>query len=514
MHHRHRTIPRPFRLVALVALAALLFTVIALPVSTVSAAPGGRSGNAPGQGLARGHAKGGPPVFSDVSGDHWAWRHISMMGAKGVLAGYGDGRFGPSNNVTRLELVIMVTRMLGYEDEALALDPAEVTARLAEAFRDYRNLPAWPGARECLAYALEEGYLWPLTQRASEVTFRAGVPAKRVEVVVMLLEGMGLGDEAEEMTDADISFRDARNVPAWAWGYVALAVEMGLLRGDGGNLRPNQPVTRAEMAALLERADIEIDTDLDRDIVRGTVSAVTVTTGTGTQSTITIIPDEAGADADDAETYVVASGAMVILNGVRAALGDIRPGDDAALYLNVDGQVVLLDVDYAITTLNGTLVSLTFHGTTGALTAVTLRPEGQTTSVTYGVTPDLEITIDGEDADPSDLAVGDSIRVKIARDAIFELAVTTSGADDDDEPTVTYSTGLLVGMVLNTQGQLATITVAHTSATTTYAVAADVAITADGAASTVANLNLNTEVRIGVADGYVVSIATGTGVGD
>lgn len=513
MYFSQRSYARPFRWVAIFTLAALLFTLVAIPVDTVSATPGGRPGDGRGQGHGRGHAKGGPPAFADVSEDHWAWRHITMMGAKGVLAGYGDGRFGPSNNVTRLELVIMVTRMLGYEDEALALDPAEVAELLSGAFRDHRNLPAWPGARECLAYALEQGYLWPLTQRASDVTFRAGVPAKRVEVVVMLLEGMGLGEEAEAMDDADIAFRDARQVPDWAWGYVALAIEMGLLRGDNGNLRPNQPVTRAEMAALLERADVEIDTDLDRDIVRGTVSAVTIVTGTAALSTITIIPDEVGADAGDAETYTIANGAMVVLNGERATLGDVRPGDEVALYLNVDGLVVLLDVDYTISTLTGSLVGLTFHATTGALTAVTLLADGQTVSATYNVTPDLAITVDGEDAEPADLAVGDRIQVRIARGAIFELVVLADAGDDDDEPEVTYHDGILVGMVQNTQGHLATVTVAHTGSVTTYAVAAEVVITVDGVAAQVSDLALNTAVRIGVADGYVMSIAVTTGTG-
>jgi len=38
-----------------------------------------------------GRAKGGPPWFSDVTTDYWAWQDISTAAAKGFMSGYGGG---------------------------------------------------------------------------------------------------------------------------------------------------------------------------------------------------------------------------------------------------------------------------------------------------------------------------------------------------------------------------------------------------------------------------------------
>ena len=75
------------------------------------------------------------------------------MAAKGVMQGYGKGRFGPKNHVSRLELVVLATRLMGFEDEAQAMAPDAVAELLGATFADYRAIPAWPAAREGLAYS-------------------------------------------------------------------------------------------------------------------------------------------------------------------------------------------------------------------------------------------------------------------------------------------------------------------------------------------------------------------------
>lgn len=56
--------------------------------------------------------------FSDVPINHWANTYISKAVELGIVNGYGDGRFGPSDNVTYEQAVTMIIRAIGGDDVA------------------------------------------------------------------------------------------------------------------------------------------------------------------------------------------------------------------------------------------------------------------------------------------------------------------------------------------------------------------------------------------------------------
>lgn len=436
---------RRYRPLIMLVVAALMVGLFAFPAVAYGDSEGHGHGNGNhGDNEDRGHGKGhGSVVFTDVPSDHWAWGYVSIMGAKGILAGYGNGKFGPQNHVSRLELVIMITRLLGAEEEALALDPDDVESALAGAFKDWRHIPTWSGARECLAYALKAGYLWPLLQGSSH-NFQPGTPATRVEVVATLLEAMGLGDQARDLAGSALGFHDAEAVPAWARGYVALAVELGILTGDGGNLRPNQPVTRSEMAALLARADEDIDTDLDRGVVSGTVTAIHLATSASDTSTITIRRGVfggigSGTTSGQTQTYQLTVNVVVMIHDALGRLSDIAVGSRVALYLDEDGQVLLIDAEDeqnpAPTTVAGTLISWSVNSA-GKLTSLTIRPittgSHSPTPVTYSVAPDATITRNGHTVSVSELQVGFSLRLGLLGGVVKTLEIIGEGDHEGD----------------------------------------------------------------------------------
>lgn len=73
------------------------------------------------------------PAFSDVDEHNPYAAAIKLLGAKGVIHGYGDGRFGPDDPVTRQQFAKMIALTLGLEVSPLL--------QQASPFRDVQPLP-------------------------------------------------------------------------------------------------------------------------------------------------------------------------------------------------------------------------------------------------------------------------------------------------------------------------------------------------------------------------------------
>ncbi len=60
----------------------------------------------------------GPTAFTDVAADHWASGYINLASQNGIIAGYGNGLFGPEDTLTYEAAVAMIVRALGFEPMA------------------------------------------------------------------------------------------------------------------------------------------------------------------------------------------------------------------------------------------------------------------------------------------------------------------------------------------------------------------------------------------------------------
>lgn len=61
----------------------------------------------------------GATAFTDVAADHWATGYINLAYQSGIINGYGDGTFGPSDPVTHEQAIKMIVAALGYTPKAL-----------------------------------------------------------------------------------------------------------------------------------------------------------------------------------------------------------------------------------------------------------------------------------------------------------------------------------------------------------------------------------------------------------
>ena len=52
----------------------------------------------------------GTPTFKDVGATYWAYKYIEYLADRGLVSGYSDGTFHPTEKVTRAQMAVFVTR--------------------------------------------------------------------------------------------------------------------------------------------------------------------------------------------------------------------------------------------------------------------------------------------------------------------------------------------------------------------------------------------------------------------
>jgi hypothetical protein len=189
-------------------------------------------------------AQPAPGEFADMAG-HWSSAVVSLLAAKGIINGFPDGTYRPSETLTRAQFAALA--VAGLEGSATA----DYLRAFEPAFRDTAGhwASGWTGA------ASELG----LVRGVGDGLYLPDLGMNRAQVAIVLVAALGWQRLAEGLSDEEIrlalaGFHDASAVPEWARGSVAIAVSRGLVRGyDDGTLRPLGTLNRGEAAALLAR---------------------------------------------------------------------------------------------------------------------------------------------------------------------------------------------------------------------------------------------------------------------
>jgi hypothetical protein len=313
--------------------------------------------------------------FDDVQGNdvEWAMRYIASLASKRVFEGYEDGSFKPRNAISRIEAITAAVRLMGLRDQAES--PAKMATQLN--FKDADKVPAW--AVGYVAVALENDLF-----NVNDTSVQPQKVADRLWATTLLVKALKLDAEAKAKMNTKLTFKDAKEIPAGSVGYVAVAVEKGLIEGfENNTFRPNEPVTRAQLAKLLDLTGDQIG---DNTTVTGTVS-------TAVYNNVLVI-NKGGVPT----TLVLDANAFIYRNGAKVAASDLQVGDQVKVrsYNNV---VIFVEVvtPAAVTPpiINpiGTLAGTTTNANGGIATiSITQTINGVTQTTIYNVSPNVQIT--------------------------------------------------------------------------------------------------------------------------
>lgn len=171
--------------------------------------------------------------FGDIFG-HWAEDRIISLIEKGAIAGYPDGSVKPDIDMTRAEVITALVKAIG-------LEPVKEPNLK---FADVKSIPEW--AQGYIQVAVDNGII----QGYPDNTYKANNKVTRSEFLVMAMKAY----KYEESNNTSLKFKDAKDIPSWALGYLAKAVETTIIEGYTDNtVKPNNRITRAEVMTIIDK---------------------------------------------------------------------------------------------------------------------------------------------------------------------------------------------------------------------------------------------------------------------
>jgi hypothetical protein len=267
--------------------------------------------------------------FPDVSGGdvEWAAKYIASLASKRVFEGYEDGTFQPRKPITRIEAITAAVRLMGLRDQAES--QAEMSTNLN--FKDADQI-----AKQ---YSWATGYVAVAAENdlflENDDKVQPDKPADRLWATTLLVKAMKLSAEAKAKMNDKLTFKDASSIPAGSVGYVSVAIQKGLINGyEDNTFRPNKAVTRAELAALLDRTGDQLPGNgqgQDQTLITGKVLAPA--------SGNVLLVDRSGTPVPvqvDPNAFIFKNGAKVALTSL--VVGDtvkIRTYNNVALFIEV-----------------------------------------------------------------------------------------------------------------------------------------------------------------------------------
>lgn len=174
--------------------------------------------------------------YSDVSSDYWAYPFIAALTQRGIVTGFEDNTFRPDQPLSRAEYAAQVQQIFDQSrQEAIA----------------FKDVPSDFWARSAIDTAVRIGFL----RGYPGGVFQPAEPIPRYQVLLSLVNGFRLTPPADA-NEVVQTYQDGNQLPAYSIPAIAAATDSSIVVNypDVNTLKPNQPATRAEVAAMIYQA--------------------------------------------------------------------------------------------------------------------------------------------------------------------------------------------------------------------------------------------------------------------
>lgn len=175
---------------------------------------------------------GGPSYFIDLK-EHWAAPYIAALVDRNLVKGFADGTYRPDQPINRAQFAALVAN--SYKTVPL------VRAKVA-----FTDVPPDFWAYGAIDRAQQQGFVGGYPDQS----YRPEQPITRAQAMVAVATGLLLPGAGASVLGL---YSDRAQIPSYAINALAAATQAGLVVNypDPAHLRPQEPITRAEVAALI-----------------------------------------------------------------------------------------------------------------------------------------------------------------------------------------------------------------------------------------------------------------------
>lgn len=179
------------------------------------------------------------PLMASDYDNHWAKTAIDRCQARGIVKGYEDGTFRPSNKITRAEFAAIL-------DRTLELPKSTGTTSFIDMMTNGDKWYAEPVQNvNALGLMYIEG-----------MNFEPNKPMTREEAAFSLAKAYDLLTASEEV----ITFKDEDKISAWAKPSIRILASHQFMQGNpDGTINPKGTLTRAELVTMLDNINQSVE---------------------------------------------------------------------------------------------------------------------------------------------------------------------------------------------------------------------------------------------------------------
>lgn len=174
--------------------------------------------------------------FIDLGATPWASEYINKLASKGIINGYNDNTFRPSNNVKRADFIIMLLK-------AMDVDTTKVPSAN---FSDVRSDKYYYNA---VGIAKEMG----IASGNNDGTFNPESNITRQDMMILAKKALEMrnGKELDVNASALDKFTDKASISPYATDSLAAMVDAGVVSGSNNQIKPKDNTTRAQSAVII-----------------------------------------------------------------------------------------------------------------------------------------------------------------------------------------------------------------------------------------------------------------------